>query len=48
MPIQGDVVRVELTNHIILIGSLVLLVSVLASIVTSRVGAPLLLVFLVR
>ncbi|MBK1717541.1 potassium/proton antiporter [Thiocystis violacea] len=37
----------DLTNQIILIGSLVLFVSVLASVVTSRLGAPLLLVFLV-
>ncbi|MBK1723938.1 potassium/proton antiporter [Thiocystis violacea] len=37
----------ELTNQIILIGSVVLLVSVLASVLTSRLGAPLLLVFLV-
>jgi cell volume regulation protein A len=37
----------ELTNHIILLGSAVVFVSVLASVVTARVGAPLLLVFLV-
>ncbi|NEV64119.1 potassium/proton antiporter [Thiorhodococcus minor] len=37
----------ELTNQIILIGAAVLLISVLASVVTSRLGAPLLLVFLV-
>ncbi|NEX19917.1 potassium/proton antiporter [Thiorhodococcus mannitoliphagus] len=37
----------ELTNQIILIGAAVLFVSVLASVVTSRLGAPLLLVFLV-
>lgn len=36
----------ELTNQIILIGSVVLLISVLAGVLTSRVGAPLLLVFL--
>ncbi len=36
----------ELTNQIILIASFVLLVSVLAGVLTSRVGAPLLLVFL--
>lgn len=36
----------ELTNQIILIASVVLLVSVLAGVLTSRVGAPLLLVFL--
>lgn len=37
----------ELTNHIILLGSAVVFVSVLASVITARVGAPLLLVFLV-
>ena len=37
----------ELTNHIILLGSSVVFVSVLASVITARVGAPLLLVFLV-
>ncbi len=37
----------DLTNQIILIGSLVLFVSVLASVLTNRLGAPLLLVFLV-
>ncbi len=36
----------ELTTHIILLGSLVLLLSVLSSVVTARLGAPLLLVFL--
>lgn len=36
----------ELTNQIILIGSLVFFASVLAGVVTSRIGAPLLLVFL--
>jgi len=38
---------VELTNQIILLGSLVLLLSVLSSVVTARVGAPILLVFLI-
>ncbi|HSP01033.1 MAG TPA: potassium/proton antiporter, partial [Thioalkalivibrio sp.] len=37
----------ELTNQIILLGSLVLLLSVLSSVVTARVGAPILLVFLI-
>lgn len=37
----------DLTNQIIFIGGAVLLVSVLASLVSSRVGVPLLLVFLV-
>lgn len=37
----------DLTNWIILIGAAVLLVSVMASLVSSRVGLPLLLVFLV-
>ena len=36
----------DLSNQIILIGALVLLFSVLASILTNRVGAPVLLVFL--
>ncbi len=36
----------DLTNQIILIASLVLLASILASVVTNRVGVPLLLVFL--
>ncbi len=36
----------DLTNQIILIASLVLLASILSSVVTSRVGVPLLLVFL--
>ncbi|MDD3517150.1 MAG: potassium/proton antiporter [Chromatiales bacterium] len=36
----------ELTNQIIFIGSAVLLFSVLASVITTRVGIPLLLVFL--
>ncbi|WP_006787531.1 potassium/proton antiporter [Thiorhodospira sibirica] len=37
----------DLTNHIILLGGLILLVSVLANVITARVGAPLLLVFLI-
>ncbi|MFP4682595.1 MAG: potassium/proton antiporter, partial [Ectothiorhodospira sp.] len=36
----------EITNQIILLGSGVLLASVLASVVTRRLGVPLLLVFL--
>jgi cell volume regulation protein A len=38
---------VDLTNQIILLGSLVLLLSVFSSVVTARVGAPILLVFLI-
>ncbi len=37
----------ELTNQIILLGSAVLLLSVLSSVISARVGAPILLVFLV-
>ena len=37
----------ELTNQIILVGSLVLLLSVLSSVITTRLGAPILLVFLI-
>ncbi|MCP1674059.1 cell volume regulation protein A [Natronocella acetinitrilica] len=37
----------ELTNQIILIGGLLFLLSILASVISSRIGAPLLLVFLV-
>ena len=37
----------ELTNQIIFIGAMMVLVSIFASVLTSRLGAPLLLVFLV-
>ncbi|MEY6432623.1 potassium/proton antiporter [Thioalkalicoccus limnaeus] len=37
----------DLTNQIILVGGLVLLLSILAGVISNRVGAPLLLVFLV-
>src|SRR6266566_7336186 len=37
----------ELTTHLILIGAVFLLVSILTSAAVSRVGAPLLLVFLI-
>ncbi|MFV8835481.1 potassium/proton antiporter [Aquisalimonas sp.] len=37
----------ELTNQIILIGGLLFVASILASVISSRIGAPLLLVFLV-
>ncbi len=39
--------RLELTNQIILIGGLLFVASILASVISSRIGAPLLLVFLV-
>ena len=39
--------RMEWTNLVIFLGALVILASILASVVTSRLGVPLLLVFLV-
>jgi len=39
--------RLDLTNQIILVGGLLFVASILASVISSRIGAPLLLVFLV-
>lgn len=44
---RAEVSRVDLTNKLILLGSLLLLVSIVASALSARTGAPLLLVFLV-